>query len=176
MDSLHEIDEAWCAFPDLAALESRSQSAWQLQQRRQQSRWVSHRMGRAAENWKGQELQWRRIRGIWVLRDRDVAMIFAQETRLLNRRVVRASTRFPEDFCFRLHNREFEQYFADINHPERWSTRPPMVYSLAGMLQFRSWLAGEAQLDFLRWQARLLETGMFPLPSSVSLPLCPTAW
>ena len=42
------------------------------------------------------------VRGVQVMLDRDLAMLYHVETKHLNRQVKRNPTRFPEDFMFQL--------------------------------------------------------------------------
>lgn len=48
------------------------------------------------------------IRGKQVMLDRDVAMLYQCETRIINQAVKRNSERFPERFCFKLTAEELE--------------------------------------------------------------------
>ena len=48
------------------------------------------------------------IRGEQVMLDRDLAMFYGVETKRINERVKRNTTRFPEDFCFQLTKEEWE--------------------------------------------------------------------
>ena len=50
------------------------------------------------------------IRGQQVMIDRDLAQIYGVETKRLNEQVKRNSERFPENFCFQLDEREFENW------------------------------------------------------------------
>jgi len=47
------------------------------------------------------------IRGQRVILDRDLAMLYGVETKVLNKQVKRNIERFPEDFMFQLNNQEF---------------------------------------------------------------------
>lgn len=47
------------------------------------------------------------IRGERVILDRDLAILYGVETKLLNKQVKRNIERFPEDFMFQLTNQEF---------------------------------------------------------------------
>ena len=47
------------------------------------------------------------IRGQRVILDRDLAVLYGVETKLLNKQVKRNIERFPEDFMFQLTNQEF---------------------------------------------------------------------
>ncbi len=48
------------------------------------------------------------VRGVQVMLDRDLAMLYHVETKHLNRQVKRNPTRFPEDFMFQLTKEEWE--------------------------------------------------------------------
>lgn len=48
------------------------------------------------------------IRGVQVMMDRDLAMLYQVETKYLNRQVKRNPTRFPNDFMFQLTKEEWE--------------------------------------------------------------------
>src|SRR5574344_976686 len=48
------------------------------------------------------------IRGIKVMLDRDLAILYDVETRVLNQAVKRNAERFPNDFMFQLTKEEFE--------------------------------------------------------------------
>jgi hypothetical protein len=49
------------------------------------------------------------IRGRKVMLDRDLALLYGVETKVLNQAVKRNKDRFPEDFMFRVNNSEFRQ-------------------------------------------------------------------
>ena len=48
------------------------------------------------------------IRGLQVMLDRDLAILYQVETKVLNQAVKRNAQRFPEDFMFQLSKEEFE--------------------------------------------------------------------
>jgi hypothetical protein len=48
------------------------------------------------------------VRGVQVMIDRDLAMLYGVETRRLNEQVKRNIERFPEDFMFQLTKGELE--------------------------------------------------------------------
>ena len=54
------------------------------------------------------------IRGMRVMADRDLAMIYQVETRVLNQAVRRNLQRFPYDFMFQLDQVEFEYWISQI--------------------------------------------------------------
>jgi hypothetical protein len=47
------------------------------------------------------------IRGKQVILDRDIALLYGVETKVLNQAVKRNIERFPEDFMFELRKNEF---------------------------------------------------------------------
>ena len=54
------------------------------------------------------------IRGAQVMLDRDLAILYKVETRVLNQAVKRNNDRFPKDFCFQLTDREYENWKSQI--------------------------------------------------------------
>jgi len=50
------------------------------------------------------------LRGQRVMLDRDLAVLYGVETRVLNQAVKRNSDRFPEDFVFTCRARRFRGY------------------------------------------------------------------
>lgn len=52
------------------------------------------------------------IRGLKVMLDRDLAMLYEVETRIINRNVKRNISRFPEDFMFQLTESEWEKLIS----------------------------------------------------------------
>lgn len=54
------------------------------------------------------------VRGLQVMLDSDLAMLYQVETGALNRAVKRNVKRFPEDFCFQLTNLEYENLRCQI--------------------------------------------------------------
>lgn len=54
------------------------------------------------------------IRGQQVILDRDLALLYGVETRILNQAVKRNMSRFPTDFMFQLSKEEFENWKSQI--------------------------------------------------------------
>ena len=54
------------------------------------------------------------IRGMRVMIDRDLAILYQVETRVLNQAVRRNLQRFPYDFMFQLDQAEFENWISQI--------------------------------------------------------------
>ena len=55
------------------------------------------------------------IRGKQVMLDRDLAVLYGVETRVLNQAVKRNLERFPEDFMFQLTNEECSRSQFEVN-------------------------------------------------------------
>ena len=55
------------------------------------------------------------LRGVQVLLDRDLAVLYEVETKVLNQAVKRNIERFPEEFRFQLTNEEIQSLFTDSN-------------------------------------------------------------
>ncbi len=115
--------------------------------------------GRTDQGW----LRWRRVRGLWVLIDREAARVLDRPVRDLNRCVARHPDRFPEDFAFLLTPEEWMWKFFRWEGSPR-TKRMPMAYSPAGLLQL--WLLGpsEDQPAIVRWLARSLRSLPSPPP------------
>jgi hypothetical protein len=54
------------------------------------------------------------IRGIQVMLDRDLALLYGVQTKVLNQAVKRNKERFPESFCFQLNKIEFTNWKSQI--------------------------------------------------------------
>src|SRR6266568_9326053 len=54
------------------------------------------------------------VRGQRVLLDRDLAVLYGVETRVLNQAVKRNANRFPEDFMFRLSRQEIARMLQSV--------------------------------------------------------------
>ena len=54
------------------------------------------------------------VRGVQVMIDRDLAVLYQVETKQLNRQVKRNIGRFPEDFMFQLTKEEWETLKCQI--------------------------------------------------------------
>jgi len=66
------------------------------------------------------------IRGFKVMMDRDLALLYGVETRVLVQAVKRNIERFPEDFMFRLNKKELENWVSQfvISNPNLISNFP----------------------------------------------------
>ncbi len=71
------------------------------------------------------------IRGEKVMFDRDLAVLYGVETKVLNQAVKRNATRFPEDFMFQLSSKEAEMFsryqFGALNENDDKSLRSQIV-------------------------------------------------
>lgn len=86
------------------------------------------------------------IRGKKVMFDRDLAMLYGVETRILNRNVKRNYKRFPEDFMFQLNKMEFEIWKSQIgiSNSEKMGLRKrPYIFTEQGVAMLSSVLNSE---------------------------------
>ena len=80
------------------------------------------------------------IRGMQVMLDRDLAVLYAVETRALNQAVKRNQERFPKDYCFQLTDEEFQIWKSQIVILDKKSGRGsnikymPYAFTEAGVL------------------------------------------
>ena len=59
------------------------------------------------------------VRGKQVMLDSDLAKLFGYETKYLNRQVLRNKERFPENYCFRLTEKEYANLRCQIGTSSR---------------------------------------------------------
>jgi hypothetical protein len=89
------------------------------------------------------------IRGMQVILDRDLAELYEVETRIINQAVKRNIDRFPENFCFKLSDKEFKNLKLDLSknwesqfvipNPIRMSFRiKPIVFTEHGVTMLSS--------------------------------------
>jgi hypothetical protein len=79
------------------------------------------------------------IRNQKVMLDSDLAELYGVETRRLNEQVARNIDRFPEDFMFRLSEKEFESLLSQIATSKRGGRRTlPYVFTEHGVLMLSS--------------------------------------
>jgi len=86
------------------------------------------------------------IRGKQVMLDKDLAELYAVETKQLKRAVRRNMERFPEDFMFELTKKELEnwRYQFGTSNKERMGLRvPPFVFTEHGVIMLASVLNSE---------------------------------
>lgn len=78
------------------------------------------------------------VRGVKVILDSDLAMLYGVETRRLNEQVRRNIDKFPSDFMFQLNREEFENLKSQIaTSSSGWGGRRkrPFVFTEHGALQ-----------------------------------------
>jgi hypothetical protein len=69
------------------------------------------------------------VRGVKVMIDSDLAELYGVTTKRLNEQVKRNIKRFPEDFMFRLTEREKQEVVANCDHLERLKFSPNLPYA-----------------------------------------------
>ncbi len=90
------------------------------------------------------------IRGRRVMLDRDLAMMYGVETRILNQAVRRNIQRFPSDFMFQLSKEEFENWRSQIvmsNKEKMGIRRKPYVFTEQGIAMLSSVLNSERAIQ-----------------------------
>jgi hypothetical protein len=86
------------------------------------------------------------LRGKKVMVDRDLAELYAVETRVLNQAVRRNEMRFPEDFMFQMTPEEMQDWKSQfvISNSEKMGLRkPPLVFTEQGVAMLSSVLNSE---------------------------------
>jgi len=86
------------------------------------------------------------IRGMQVMIDRDLALLYHVDTRVLNQAVKRNATRFPDEFCFQLTELEFINWKSQVvmsNDDKMGLRRPPYVFSEQGVAMLSAVLRSE---------------------------------
>ncbi len=76
------------------------------------------------------------IRGVPVMFDRDLAVLYQVEKRVLNQAVKRNMDRFPQKFCFQLTEQEFKEWRSQTvtsNEDKMGLRRPPYVFTEQGV-------------------------------------------
>ena len=85
------------------------------------------------------------IRGQKVMIDRDLADLYGVPTKRLNEAVKRNIKRSPEDFMFKLNNKELKELVANCDRFEtlKHSTTPPNAFTEQGVSMLSSVLNSE---------------------------------
>ncbi len=86
------------------------------------------------------------IRGVQVMIDRDLAMLYGVTTSRLNEQVKRNIKRFPDDFMFQLAKEEFEIWksqFATSNSIIMGARKRPYAFTANGIAMLSSVLRSE---------------------------------
>ena len=90
------------------------------------------------------------IRNQKVMLDRDLAMLYGIETRVLKQAVRRNISRFPEDFMFELSKEEFQNWRSQIvtsNSDKMGLRHAPMAFTEHGILMLSSVLNSEKAIQ-----------------------------
>jgi hypothetical protein len=90
------------------------------------------------------------LRGVKVMLDRDLAELYAIETKYLKRQVRRNIERFPEDFMFELSKEEFQNWrcqFGTSNSEKMGLRHPPMAFTEQGVAMLSSVLKSERAIQ-----------------------------
>lgn len=85
------------------------------------------------------------IRGMKVMLDFHLAMLYEVETRALKQQVKRNITRFPEDFMFQLNETEWKELITNCDNlgPIRFSPATPYAFSEQGVAMLSGVLRSE---------------------------------
>ncbi|MEL1242378.1 ORF6N domain-containing protein [Flavobacterium flavipallidum] len=88
------------------------------------------------------------IRNQKVMLDKDLAILYGIETRVLKQAVRRNISRFPEDFMFELSKNEFENLTSQIV-TSSWggNRKPPFAFTEHGILMLSSVLNSEKAIQ-----------------------------
>ena len=88
------------------------------------------------------------IRNQKVMLDRDLAILYGIETKVLNQAVKRNMSRFPEDFMFQLTEIEFQNLKSQIVTSSWGGTRKlPYAFTEHGVLMFSSVLKSDKAIQ-----------------------------
>lgn len=90
------------------------------------------------------------IRNQKVMLDRDLAILYGIETRVLKQAVKRNISRFPEDFMFELNKSEFENWRSQfvISNSDKMGLRYlPMAFTEHGVLMLSSVLKSDKAIQ-----------------------------
>jgi hypothetical protein len=89
------------------------------------------------------------IRGIQVMLDRDLALLYGVQTKVLNQAVKRNKERFPESFCFQLNKIEFTNWKSQIvtSNSEKMGLRHhPYVFTEQGVAMLSTVIRSETAI------------------------------
>ena len=88
------------------------------------------------------------IRNQKVMLDRDLAILYGIETKVLNQAVIRNMSRFPEDFMFQLTEIEFQNLKSQIVTSSWGGTRKlPYAFTEHGVLMLSSVLKSDKAIQ-----------------------------
>ena len=110
------------------------------------------------------------IRGVQVLLDRDLAMLYGVETKVLNQAVKRNIARFPDSFMFQLSREEMENWksqfvtsnlsYEDEAGLKMGLRRPPFAFTEQGIAMLSAVLRSSTAIEV---SIRIKEAGVCPL-------------
>jgi len=90
------------------------------------------------------------IRGKKVMIDRDLALLYDVETRVLNQAVKRNLKRFPDDFMFQMTKEEMQDWKSQIvisNRENMGLRKPPQVFTEQGVAMLSSVLNSDRAIQ-----------------------------
>lgn len=90
------------------------------------------------------------IRNQKVMMDRDLAVLYGVQTKVLNQAVQRHKSRFPKDFMFQLNEKEFQNWKSQIvtSNSEKMGLRKrPYVFTEQGVAMLSSVLNSERAVE-----------------------------
>jgi hypothetical protein len=89
------------------------------------------------------------IRGVKVMIDADLALLYQVKTKALNQAVTRNPKRFPDDFMFRLTLAEKEEVVTNCDHLKhlKYSSQKPLVFTEQGVAMLSSVLNSERAIQ-----------------------------
>jgi len=93
------------------------------------------------------------IRGLQVMIDRDLALLYRVETRTINQSVKRNIDRFPIEFCFQLSDDEFNYWMSQIviSNKEKMGIRKrPYAFTEQGVAMLSGVLRSKHELNQLK--------------------------
>jgi len=89
------------------------------------------------------------FRGMQVMLDADLAVLYKVETRVLNQAVRRNIDRFPNDFMFQLNNEEFENWKSQMvisNYIKMGMRKKPLAFTEQGVAMLSGVLRSETAI------------------------------
>jgi len=89
------------------------------------------------------------IRGLKVMLDSDLAVLYEVEAKVLNQAVKRNITRFPVDFMFQLTKDEKSEVVTNCDHLQKLKYRPtlPYVFTEQGVAMLAAVLNSQKAID-----------------------------
>ena len=90
------------------------------------------------------------IKGKYVMIDRDLAMLYDVETRVLIQKYKRNIARFPLDFCFQMTEYEFKNWKSQIvmsNNDKKGLRRAPYVFTEQGVAMLSAILKSDVAIN-----------------------------